>query len=82
MDIMTFAIINTTVVVLGFCFCVFTVFSYFKHQDILRKSENVTEYTRRELAHKNPVIEQEEEAEEEHYKDITDVSANEVFKLR
>jgi hypothetical protein len=84
MELYTLMIVNTAIIILGFCFVFYQMIKYFKHQDILRKSETVEDYTQRELAINNSIINEPigESKEEVVLKDITETSAEEAFKLR
>lgn len=85
MELYILMIVNTAIIILGFCFVFYQMVKYFKHQDILRKSETVEDYTQRELAIQNNFIDQAQEGNKETeivLKDITETSAEEAFKLR
>jgi len=78
------ATLSILFVTAGFTFCFWLVVKHLKHQEILSKSSSVEEYSIHEAVEKAPRPEQDQKAEpqDESYKDITDVSAEEAFKPR
>lgn len=80
--------ISIVAIVAGFTFCFWLVIKHLKHQELLTKSETVTQYAEREVMldpfrRKNVEAQAEDKPNpEDNEIDITEITADEAFKPR